>query len=532
MVATLVTTAQAPAAATATPTGGFGSAPENTWEWVSVPGSPVSGCGKDATSCVFKADSSTGTGYAVLCINGSYTQQGPWESCDYYGVPAKGVGVIEGHITDKDGGPVAGVDVTAYGKHSAGAVSGPDGFYAMQANVGSYRVLPSGGFQGKSAPSYSPKIIDATTADGATTTADFRLLAGIELQLHFAKSSVPADGTEVVNGTITTTEFGKPLPNVTVQLEVMPGETAAEAVTSAPRATVCNSGSRLWPTGTMASPDGFPVTVTTDATGHYDLAITVGTTPGTWSLDAWVENSDGTLSTDTTAASETQSIKFTRLGSVPLSDFISEFDLAAKSTKALSQVSSMPSVMVSALAQVTSTAAGGTKLGGLAYGLVQAKEGQSVIVFSAEKPPVIDSAGALPTTFAANADDLVIDPAEWTGAGLPAKFASLQAVLDGGGLLRAPTLTEFGSGAPVPAWKTVAHNEIYISSQSFEYLGWGYAGIGAPGPATSNRWRGTGRSSTPPDSAGVLLQVPGTTPALYFTNAVDGWWQHAGLEHE
>ena len=152
-------------------------------------------------------------------------QQGPWESCDYYGVPAKGVGVIEGHITDKDGGPVAGVDVTAYGKHSAGAVSGPDGFYAMQANVGSYRVLPSGGFQGKSAPSYSPKIIDATTADGATTTADFRLLAGIELQLHFAKSSVPADGTEVVNGTITTTEFGKPLPNVTVQLEVMPGET-------------------------------------------------------------------------------------------------------------------------------------------------------------------------------------------------------------------------------------------------------------------------------------------------------------------
>jgi len=142
------------------------------------------------------------------------------------------------------------------------------------------------GPQGKSAPSYSPKIIDATAADGATTTADFKLLAGIELQLHFAKSSVPANGTEVVNGTITTTEFGKPLPNVTVQLEVMPGKTAAEAVTSAPRATVCNSGNRLWPTGTMASPDGFPVTVTTDSTGHYDLAITVGTTPGTWRLDA------------------------------------------------------------------------------------------------------------------------------------------------------------------------------------------------------------------------------------------------------
>ncbi len=513
----LVTTAQAPAAATATPTGGFGppvgalqsrcegmsvashivflghdvvgrtipgvcgSAPENTWQWASVPGSPVSGCGKDATSCVFKAESSTGTGYAVLCINGSYTQQGSWESCDYYGVPDKGVGVIEGHVTDKDGGPVAGTDVTAYGKHSAGAVSGPDGFYAMQANAGSYRVLPSGGPQGKSAPSYSPRIIDATTADGATTTADFKLLAGIELQLHFGKSRVPADGTEVVNGTITTTEFGKPLPNVTVQLEVMPGETAAEAVTSAPRATVCNSGSRLWPTGTMASPDGFPVTVTTDSAGQYDLAVTVGTTPGTWSLDAWAENSDGTLSTDTTAASETRSITFTRLGSVPLSDFISELDLAAKSTKALSQVSSMASVMVSTLAQVTSTAAGGTKLGGLAYGLVQAKEGQSVIVFSAEKPPVIDSAGALQTTFAANADDLVIDPAEWTGAGLPAKLASLQAALDGGLLPRAPTLTEFDSGAPVAAWKTVTHNEIYISSQSFEYLGWGYAGIGAPG---------------------------------------------------
>jgi hypothetical protein len=466
-------------------TGGIcGSAPKDvTWQWALYVGSVVSGCGKDATSCVFKAGASTDNAYTLVCINGSNVQ-GAWQSCDYYGVASADEGLIDGYVTDKDGGPVAGVDVTAYGQQSVATVTGADGYYAMQAHHGAYRVLPSGGPHGKAAPSYSPTVTDVTVADGATSGASFKLQAGIELSLHFDKSSVPADGLQVVNGTITTTEFGKPLGGVTVQLEVMPGETAAEAVGSGPRAAVCSAGSRLWPTGTLASPDGFPVTVTTNSAGQYDLAITVGTTPGTWRLDAWAENADGTLSSDTTAASQTEAITFTPLGSTSLASFVPEFDVAAKSTAALKQISANSDQIVSTLAQVTSTGRSGAMFKGLAYGLVNGKDGQSVIVFPANKPPVINTQGELPPAFAANNDALVIDPAEWTGAGLPATVtnaASLQSVLEGGFLQRLPTLAEFDSGSAVVGWKTVHGNQVTVFSQSFEYLGWGYPGIAAAG---------------------------------------------------
>ena len=463
-----------------------GSAPKDIhWSWTAGSGAAKHGCGTDATTCEFKASGPT-NGYAVLCINGGNVQGG-WTSCDYYGVPANDVGIIDGYVKDKDGGAVPGTVVTAYGHPGANTTTGADGFYAMQVKAGNYRILPSGGPHGKSAPVYSPKLNSTTIANGTTGTADFTLLAGIELQLHFAKSAVPADGLQVVDGTITTTEFGKPLANVPVQLEVMPGETAVKAVTSGPLAAVCNAGSRLWPTGTLASPDGFPVSVTTDATGHYSLAITVGTTPGIWRLDAWAKNPDGSLSSDVTAASDTQSITFDKLpGPTAMpSDFVTEFNTAAKpKTTGLYQISGNSNTIVNTLAQTTATQAISTKLGGLAYALVNAPDDQSVLVFLASKPPVIDAKGALPPAFAANADDLVIDPAEWTGAGLPASVssgASLQSVLDGGLLPRVPTLSEFDAATAVVGWKTVSHNQVTIFSTSFEYLGWGYPGIAAAG---------------------------------------------------
>jgi hypothetical protein len=306
----------------------------------------------------------------------------------------------------------------------------------------------------------------------------------VELELHLDKASVPADGLHVVNGTITTTEFGKPLPNVAVQFEVMPGETSEQAVTSGPRAALCNAGSRLWPTGTLADPDGTPVTVTTDSTGHYSLAITVGTTPGVWHLDAWAKNADGTLSTDTSGASDTRSVSFSSPGKATPSDFVTEFDLLAKSTTAVQQISGSSNTIVNTLAQTTATAAGGNRLGGLAYGLVNGVDGQSVLVFPASKPPVVNAQGALPPAFTANADGLVIDPAEWTGAGLPATVtnaASLQSVLAGGLLPRVPTLADFDAAKPVVGWKLVKNNTVTVFSQSFEYLGWGYPGIGEAG---------------------------------------------------
>ena len=524
----LATTAQATASAASPPTGGFGglvnplqsrcegmkvashivfighdvvgrttpgvcgSAPDNTWEWASVPGRAVSGCGKDATSCVFKATASTDNTWAALCINGSFTQQGSWESCDYYGVPAKGVGVIEGHVKDEDGSPVAGVTVDANGNNRASTTTGADGYYAMQVQPGSYQIVPSGGPHGKSAPEYRPKVNVTSIAAGSSGTADFTLLSGIKLELHFDKSVVLADGLQVVDGTITTTEFGKPV-SVGVQLQPMPGKSPLQAVgesplkagTVGPLASVCSNGTRVWPTGTLQDPDGNYVTVTTDATGHYSLAITVGTTPGVWSLNAWAENTNGTLSTDTAQAYDTQSITFDRLLSgtkTTPAGFAGEFDAAAKTnTAGLGQISSMPSTMVDTLAESNATKSDQTLLGALAFGLVNARDGQSVLVFPADQPPVISPTGDI-LPLKGNAGDRVIDPAEWTGAGLPAIFHSnLQAALDKGVLQFVPTLSEFETGQSVTGWKTVRGNQVTLSSTSFEYLGWGYQGIAAPG---------------------------------------------------
>ncbi len=460
-----------------------GSAPTDiNWTWTVGAGAGGHGCKANSTSCDFKAGAAT-NGYTLVCINGSNVQ-GAWQSCDYYGVPGKGVGIIEGTVKDKDGGPVAGADVKAYGANSTSTTTGADGYYAMQVKPGSYRIVPSGGPHGKAAPNYIPKFNATTIADGTSGTADFQLQAGVELALAFDKSTVAADGLQVVNGTVTTTEFGKPLGNVGVQLEAMPGETADNAVTAGPRAAVCSAGIRVWPTGTLSDPDGLPVSVTTDATGHYDLAITVGTTPGVWSLEATAKNADGTLSTDVTSASDTKSITFKSLGKVAPVDFVQEFNVLAKSKTAISQISSNACPAVYTLAQTTATTGGAAKLGGLAFGLVNGKDGQSLLVFSASKPPVVNAQGELPASFTANADSLVLDPAEWTGTGLGAtvtNFASLQSIMDGGLLPRVPTLAEFDSAAAVPSWKPMSGNEVTIFSPSFEYLGWGYPGIAAAG---------------------------------------------------
>lgn len=470
----------------ATTSGGIcGGPPDNTWGWGAnqLVGSSKHGCGANGTFCKFKAGPATDA-YGIICINGA-NQQGAWESCDYYAVAGKGFGVVDGYLKDKDGGPVAGADVKAYGPTNATATTGADGYYALQLKPGSYRIVPSGGPHGKSAPDYVPKYNATTVADDSTGRADFQLQAGIELELKFDTASVPADGLHVVNGTITTTEFGKPLPNVGVQLEAMPGQSYTKAVIGGPRASVCGGGTRQWPTGTMADPDGAPVSVTTDGTGHYALAITVGTTPGRWTLEATAKNADGTLSTDVTSASDTKSITFTSLlkGKV-LPDFVGEFDLVAKATTAVQQISGSASPMVNTLAQVTATSAGGAKLGGLAYALVNATDGQSMLVFPANKPPVVDKQGFLPDVLTSNGDDQVIDPPEWTGAGLPATVtnaASLQAVMAGGFLAHVPTLSEFDGAKPVVSWKLIPKNKISVFSQTFQYLGWGYPGISEPG---------------------------------------------------
>ena len=106
-----------------------------------------------------------------------------------------------------------------------------------------------------------------------------------------------------------------------------------------------------------------------------------------------------------------------------------------------------------------------------------------MLVFPAEQATGDQPDGAISPTLAANADDLVIDPAEWTGSGLAASIPNVTRSRPSSraGPGEVPTLSEFDSAKPVPGWKTVSHNEITLFSSSFEYDGWGYPGIGEIG---------------------------------------------------
>jgi hypothetical protein len=251
-----------------------------------------------------------------------------------------------------------------------------------------------------------------------------------------------------------------------------------EAVTDAPRASVCpTAGGRLWPQGYLDNPDPLPVDITTDATGHYKFSITVGTTPGVWRLQAWAETTEG-LALDPTA-SETKSVSFTGLGSTPLSSFVFEVNLIAKSTNTFAQLDN-PYSLQAELAYVTAHATGAAHLGGLAYALGQAKQDEAMIVFPADRPPVTH-AGVV-VLDARNDNDLVVDPNEWTGAGLPSTItdaAAVTSIIQKGLLPDVPTLEQWATGADVQAWKTVRGNTLSLAEGPFEGFGWGY-GPGAP----------------------------------------------------
>ncbi|MBW4079425.1 MAG: hypothetical protein HIU84_13145 [Acidobacteria bacterium] len=443
---------------------------DNNWSWPVAPGPGVRGCQRNAKACSFKATAPTNQQLAAFCINGANVQGG-WESCDYYGVVGDDMGIIDGHLLSKDGGAVSSATISAYGHPGATATSDADGFYAMQVKRGTYQVVPSGGPQGKASPSYSPRGAAANVRATETTHLDFTLDASVEVKLAFDKTSVEANGYELVSGTVTTTEYGKPLPNAEVQLEVQPGQSSEQAVTAGPRASVCSASGRIWPGGGPSQPTGYPVTITTDATGKYKFTVDVGTTPGKWTLDAWAFNSDGKLSTDVTAASDTKSIEFTKAGSHSLESFVRTLDGAARGTSisaALGTSNASASTLVTLLSGGDPQTASGASFGGLAFSLATSLTGTVMIISPADKPPVFNAGGILEPNLTRNADDLVFDPSIWTGQGL------LPYVLSKGLLSTIPTVGEYAHGSSVQGWKTVKGDRITLPSGYYQEFGWGY----------------------------------------------------------
>jgi hypothetical protein len=124
----------------------------------------------------------------------------------------------------------------------------------------------------------------------------------------------------------------------------------------------------------------------------------------------------------------------------------------------------------------------GVSFGGLAYGEASGTDGPVVLISAAGSPPVIYSSGTFPAK-GPILNDLVIDPAEWTGAGLPSTLvnrASLQAVMRGGTLPALPTFAQWEGGAAVRGWD-LKKNSMTLVSQNLQWFGWAYPGITTPG---------------------------------------------------
>jgi hypothetical protein len=161
-----------------------------------------------------------------------------------------------------------------------------------------------------------------------------------------------------------------------------------------------------------------------------------------------------------------------------LANFATVFNGSVSGTAALRLITANSDQIVATLASVTAARAAGGRFDGLAYALVNAKDGQSVLIFPADRPPIVNSLGEIAPGRPANTNDLVLDPAEWTGNGLVSKvfnIRSLESVLDSGDLPDLPTLAEFDAGKTVKGWKTLPGNEVTVFSPNFEFLGWGYS---------------------------------------------------------
>jgi hypothetical protein len=386
-------------------------------------------------------------------------------------------GAIEGMVTDADGDPLAGAVVTADGPGHGTAVSGPGGIYYMTVDAGSYRVVPSYTTGEKS--SFAPLSASVSVPEHGSTRADFKLDSGIHVTIDLSSTSVPASGFAIVKGTISTTRFGKPDPGVTVNVSVDPTDVAA-ALTTAPKVAVCGTTGRIWPVGpNITDLDPKSVNVVTDANGHYAFSLTVGTVPGDWTLDAWAENQDGSLSTDVPSASDTKVLTVVPVTpNTALSNFLVELNSAnSVNTAFAGQLDPQnPGGFAYLLALTAKTRLKGLQFGGLNFSVGNAADGQDVVIAPATTQFRISSSGQVQRS-AGSLNSLIIDPQEWTGRGLPTKVsnaASLNSVVQGGKLPDIPTVAVWESGSSGHLGWTLKPQTLSISTNVLAYWGWAY----------------------------------------------------------
>jgi hypothetical protein len=466
-----------------------------SWSWPIFPGLRViSGCKPDGTSCELKATEATpltdevggGGGYVTyppgpsayttVCLDGS-SGFGSWESCQYYAVVGKETAVINGYIKDKDGNPVPGIPVRAVGANSTVGSTGKDGFYALVVKPGDYHVVPEPGPGGKRESTFRPESSAASLAAGQTARADFALEGGIQVKLTVSSATAATTGFAIIKGKVETTLYGYPDPAVTVALWPKSNQDADAAVRDGARATICASGARLWPGGTLSDPDGSPVNITTNQDGEYDFTIDVGTVPGPFKLTAWARDASGQLmAVDTLDTSDDVTLDFTGPAGAAgkLGTFLDDLKGYVKSKLATYSVN--PVTFGGQLASGSESGNGDADstgfpvLSGLAFapGAGQVS-GYALLVYPAADPPSINSKGVL----GGASDALVISPGNWTTIAAKVTYPDLFEALQASAVGVLPTFAQWQSGADVPGWNLKAQT-MSVNQQIFQYYGWPY----------------------------------------------------------
>jgi hypothetical protein len=438
------------------------------WGYMKDVGKRVSGCHEKDYTCTVKIrKNAPSSAYHVINV-GITSDQGTGWSSDYYAVVGKDEAVITGKIVNKQRQPVAGADVAMFGgSHRTGnyvAQSGPDGVYAADVKAGRFRVWPSGrSLSHRRPPKFEPEHRDVTAHAGSMKRANFTVDIGLVVKLTMSASTVPADGFEVVQGTIKVTELGQPQPGVIVALWPKASETASAAVSSGARATVCGPNGRIWPGGTLGSPDGGSVNVQMDSSGQYQFTLDVGTVPGSFSVTAWARDASGNLIThDTVDATDEQTVTVSPLGTHTLDEFVPEYNLQAKSV-GVPGISSDPNAIAGAFEGLTRTLG---PFKGYAYGIGQGSA-PAVVIYPAANPPLTRNGAVI-----ADGTDLVLQPWEWQT--VPhAAVTDLSAVLQQGLLPSLPTFSAWAHGTTFANWYGHAQ-AMQLASQNFLYFGWPY----------------------------------------------------------
>lgn len=141
-----------------------GGTPGQSWSWQYVPGTVVSGCTEDSSTCVWQTGA-TG-GWDEYCMSGA-AWVGPWDSCDYYGAVGGAstisVSVSPGSIK-ADGKSTA--TVTATVSDSGSPESGDDISFSSSDGGQSIGAVTDNGDG-----TYTATITASKTAGNATITA-------------------------------------------------------------------------------------------------------------------------------------------------------------------------------------------------------------------------------------------------------------------------------------------------------------------------------------------------------------------------